>query len=342
MGAVDHTRPTTLADVAKRAGVSVATASRVLNGSPHKVSAGLAEKVRAIAAELRYAPNAQAQGLARSTSRVVALLLHDITDPYFGQLAQGVLAEAGQRDVSIVIAETGIDPDDERGQLAALGSLRPRAAIVAGSRTTVTAAEDRLAQALRDLHGIGTTIVNIGQPSLPGSCVHPLNHDGAKDLAVHLAGLGHRHFAVVAGPDSLRVVAERREGFAAGLPDRARVDVIDAEFSRDGGHAAGLRFADQVERATAVFVTSDVMASGFYAALREAGLSIPGDVSVAGFDDVPVAADLYPALTTVRLPLSGMGTTALRLALSGEAPRTVDVAAQLVARASTAAPAPGR
>ncbi|MGH8877510.1 MAG: LacI family DNA-binding transcriptional regulator, partial [Stackebrandtia sp.] len=107
---MDHIRPTTLSDVAKRAGVSVATASRVLNGSPHKVSAALAAKVRDIAAEMRYAPNAQAQGLARSSSRVVALLLRDITDPYFAQLAQGVLAEAANREVCVVIAETGITP----------------------------------------------------------------------------------------------------------------------------------------------------------------------------------------------------------------------------------------
>lgn len=336
---MDHTRPTTLADVAKRAGVSVATASRVLNGSPHKVSDGLAEKVRAVAAELRYAPNAQAQGLARSSSRVVALLLHDITDPYFGQIAQGVLAEAGQHDVSIVIAETGIDPDDERRQLASLGSLRPRAAVMVGSRTTDADAEARLSEALEDLRGIGTTVVSIGQPTLPGSCVHPLNRRGARELAVHLAELGHRRFALVTGPASLRVVAERREGFIDGLPVEAGVEIIDAPFSRDGGHAAGLRFAAMADRATAVFVTSDVMASGFYAALRESGLSVPGDVSVAGFDDVPVAADLYPPLTTVRLPLADMGAAALRLALDGQAEHTEEITPVLVPRASTAPPA---
>ncbi|ADD40749.1 LacI family DNA-binding transcriptional regulator [Stackebrandtia nassauensis] len=333
---MDHTRPTTLADVAKRAGVSVATASRVLNGSPHKVSAGLAAKVRAIADELRYAPNAQAQGLARSTSRVVALLLHDITDPYFGQIAQGVLAEAAERDVCVVIAETGIDPDNERDQLASLGSLRPRAAIMVGSRTTETDAEQRLSRALEDLRAIGTAVVNVGQPSLPGSCVHPLNREGAKELATHLAGLGHRRFALVTGPASLRVVAERREGFVDGLPVEAGVEIIDAPFSRDGGHDAGMRFAAMSNRASAVFVTSDVMASGFYAALRESGLSIPEDVSVAGFDDVPVAADLYPALTTVRLPLSGMGAQALRLALDGEEEQTVTIEPELIPRASTA------
>lgn len=332
---MDHNRPTTLADVAARAGVSVATASRVLNGSPHKVSAPLADKVREVAQELRYAPNVQAQGLARSTSSVVAMLLHDITDPYFGQIAHGVLKEAVRRDVRVVIAESGIDPESEREQLAALRGLRPRAAIVVGSRTGLVEAEERLTEALEELRTTGATVVSVGQPGLPGACVNPQNRSGAKELAEHLVGLGHQRFTVVAGPQTLRVVAERHEGFVDGLPPQARVDVIAAEFSRDGGYAAGQAYCAGDREATAVFVTSDVMASGFCSALRHAGLSVPQDVSVAGFDDVPVAADLYPALTTVRLPLPDMGVQALSLALDGPGEQTVAVTGELVVREST-------
>ncbi|MGH8880591.1 MAG: LacI family DNA-binding transcriptional regulator, partial [Stackebrandtia sp.] len=231
--------------------------------------------------------------------------------------------------------------------------LRPRATIVAGSRTTESEAEARLSTALEELRSIGTSVVNVGQPSLPGSCVHPLNRDGATALAEHLTALGHRRFTLVTGPPSLHVVAERHEGFVAGLPDDTTVDIIDATFSRDGGYDAGLRFAAangghsaaangkrsaaaEADRSTAVFVTSDVMASGFYAALRESGLSIPGDVSVAGFDDVPVAADLYPALTTVRLPLPDMGASALKLALDGRDEQTITIEPRLIPRDSTA------
>jgi LacI family transcriptional regulator len=332
---VEPTRPTTLADVASRAGVSVATASRVLNGSPHKVSAALAEKVRGVAEELRYAPNVQAQGLARSTSAVIAMLLHDITDPYFGQIAQGVLAEAARRDVRVVIAESGIDPDSECEQLASLRGLRPRSAIVVGSRTTQDEAEQRLGEALDDLRATGATVVSVGQPGLPGACVRPSNHSGAKLLAVHLTEMGHRRFAVVSGPETLRVVADRREGFAAGLPEGASVDVVAADMSRDGGYAAGRRLREVAPRATAAFVISDVMAGGFCTAIRDSGLSIPEDLAVAGFDDVPVAADLHPPLTTVRLPLSEMGEIALRLALDGPDDAVVPVDGQLIVRAST-------
>jgi LacI family transcriptional regulator len=332
---VDHNRPTTLADVAARAGVSVATASRVLNGSPHKVSAALAEKVRHIATELRYAPNVQAQGLARSTSSVVAVLLHDITDPYFGQIAQGVLAEAKRRDVRVVIGETGIDPQGEREQLASLSGLRPRAAIVLGSRTGDIEAERELREALEELRSTGASVVSVGQPGLPGACVYPQSRDGAKALAQHLVSLGHRRFTIVAGPETLRVVAERREGFMDGLPNQAGVDVIATQFSRDGGYHAGKQFCEAATGATAVFVTSDVMASGFCTALRETGRSIPDDVSVAGFDDVPVAADLFPSLTTVRLPMPDMGTKALTLALDGPDTETVSIAGELIVRDST-------
>ena len=334
---VDHTRPTTLADVAARADVSVATASRVLNGSPHRVSHGLAEKVRKVADELRYAPNVQAQGLARSTSSVVAMLLHDVTDPYFAQIAQGALVEAAAQNVQVVIGETGIDPNREREQLLSFRGFRPRAAIVVGSRTTDDVAEQRFAEVLTNLRNRGAGVVSIGQPGLPGTCLHPQNRAGARLLARHLADLGHRRFTVVGGPQALKVVAERRDGFAEALPADARVDVINTDFTRDGGYRAGTRFCEQDTGSTAVFVSSDVMAGGFCTALRDSGRSIPGDVSVVGFDDVAVAADIFPGLTTVRLPLSAMGRQALRLAVTGVGNEVVDIPGQLIVRGSSAA-----
>ncbi|CAM3439845.1 LacI family DNA-binding transcriptional regulator [Stackebrandtia soli] len=336
---MDHTRPATLADVARRAEVSVATASRVLNGSTHRVSEQLADKVRHVAVDLNYAPNVQAQGLARNTSSVVVVLLHDITDPYFGQIAHGVLAEAARRDVRVVIAETGINPGNENEQLLSLRGFRPRSAIVVGSRTSHVESEKRLAHTLCQLRAVGASVVSVGQKGLPGACLHPCNRAGAHAVAEHFVGLGHRRFAIITGPQTLRVVTERHDGFVAGLPDGAPVDVITAEFSRTGGYEAGRTFAANADRATAVFVTSDVMATGFCTALREAELSIGVDVSVAGFDDIPVAADLYPPLTTVRLPLVDMGVRALGLAIDGPLDEVVQIDTELVVRGSTG-PAP--
>jgi LacI family transcriptional regulator len=344
---MERKQPARLADVARAAGVSVATASRVLNGSPHRVSDQLSERVREAARRLRYAPNVGAQVLARATSQTVALLLHDVTDPYFGQIAGGVLAEAARRNVRVLIADTGIDPDSEVQHLDSLRGYRPRAVIVAGSRTTDDAAEQRLAEHLSDLLELGATVVSVGQPGLPGRVVRPANREGAAALARFLTELGHRRFAVVAGPEQLQVVRERREGFLSALPEDAEIAHVAAEFSRDGGYQAGRALLDGARQdggslPTAVFVTSDVQATGLCTALREGGVSIPEQVSVAGFDDIPIVRDLTPSLTTVALPLHDMGVKALEAALVEDAdyPDELKIDTELIERASTARPRP--
>ena len=329
-------RQARLADVAALAGVSPATASRVLNGSPHRVTEALHERVLSAARELRYTPNAQAQALARKSSGTVALLLHDVADPYFASIAGGVLAAADARGVRVLIADTGTDPVAKAGHLAALRTHRPAGAVLVGSRTTDTEAEAALAAELEELRAGGARVVCVGQAGLPGAVVRPDNHAGARKLAEYLVAAGHTSFTVVAGPSRLLTVSERLDGFTAGLaaagialdPDRVR----HTAFSRDGGYQAGRDF--EYGEATAVFVTGDVMATGFCTALRERGISIPEDVSVAGFDDVPVVADLSPALTTVRLPLAVMGERALQLALDGPDDEIVEAEAELVVRDS--------
>jgi LacI family transcriptional regulator len=147
---------------------------------------------------------------------------------------------------------------------------------------------------------------------------------------------------VVAGPEQLQVVRERREGFLSALPEDAEVVHVSAAFSRDGGYQAGRELLDGAPLPTAVFVTSDVQATGLCTALREGGVSIPDQVSVAGFDDIPIVRDLTPSLTTVALPLHDMGVKALEAALVEDAdyPDEFSVAAELIERDSTARPRP--
>lgn len=328
---MSNQRQARLADVAALAGVSPATASRVLNGSRHRVTKTLHEKVLAAARELRYTPNAQAQALARKSSGTVALLLHDVSDPYFASIAGGVLAAADAKGIRVLIADTGDDPRVKAEHLAALRAHRPQAAILVGSRTSDEDAEAALAAELADLRAGGARVVTVGQHGLPGAVVRPDNRAGARRLAEHLVAAGHRSFAVVAGPPSLLTVADRLAGFTEGLGDLPAPVVLHTDFSRDGGYRAGREFTPGP---TAVFVTGDVMATGFCTALRERGIGVPEDVSVAGFDDVPVVADLSPALTTVRLPLAAMGEEALKLALEGPDDGVVDAPADLVVRDS--------
>ncbi|GAB3994894.1 hypothetical protein GCM10029992_10670 [Glycomyces albus] len=201
---MERKQPARLADVARAAGVSVATASRVLNGSPHRVSDQLSERVREAARRLRYAPNVGAQVLARSTSQTVALLLHDVTDPYFGQIAGGVLAEAARRNVRVLIADTGIDPDSEVQHLDSLRGYRPRAVIVAGSRTVDAEAEQRLSDQLSELLELGATVVSVGQPGLPGRVVSPGNREGRRRWLGTWSGWGTGISRWCPGPSNCR------------------------------------------------------------------------------------------------------------------------------------------
>ncbi|GAB3008719.1 LacI family DNA-binding transcriptional regulator [Saccharothrix stipae] len=337
-------RQVTLAEVAKHAGVSLATASRVLNGSTRQVSEELRERVLGTARRLGYLPNASAQALARNSSVLVGLVVHDIADPYFSSIAAGVTRIAEDAGLVVVLGTTGRDARREVELVNTLRAHRARAVVIAGSRTTDRSASRQLAEEITAFTAQGGRVACVSQAKLGTDTVVPANRSGARALARRLAALGHRRFAVLAGPPDLLVARDRLAGFKAGLAD-AGLDLPDANviasgFTRDGGHAAVADLIAARTGATCVFAVNDVMALGAMAALRDHGLRVPQDVSVAGFDDIPTLRDLVPALSTVRLPLEEMGERAARLVLDDVAagPRTVRVAGEVVLRASTSAP----
>ena len=340
------TRPVTLADVARRAGVSLATASRALNGSARVVRPDLAERVSAAAAELGYVPDPVAQSLARKSSNLVGLVVHDIADPFFSSIAAGAMRVAEGMDLVLTLGATGRDPRRELALVTTMRLQRARALVLVGSRLTGDAeAEERLAAELRTFAAGGGRICSVRQPGLPGDVLQPDNRGGARELATVLAGLGHRSTAVLAGPEGVATSEDRlagfREGMAAAGVDPASVRVLRGRFDRDGGYAAAAELAADLGPTTCVFALSDVMAVGALAALRERGISVPGDVSLAGFDDIPTLRDTVPALSTVRIPLEEIGERAARMALEGpapEGPRHVVIPAEVVLRASTAPP----
>ncbi|MCP2257867.1 transcriptional regulator, LacI family [Streptoalloteichus tenebrarius] len=353
-------RQTTLVQVAERAGVSLATASRVLNGGGRRVSAPLRERVLAAATVLGYRPNASAQALARNSSNLVGLVVHDIADPYFSSIAAGVTEVAERAGLVVVLGTTGRDPERERSLLATLRAHRARAVVLVGTRVADPVATERLAAEIRAFVAEGGRVTCVSQAGLPTDTVVPANRDGATALARRLTALGHRRFAVLAGPTTLLTATDRLAAFRAGLaeagvalPDDA---VVHGEFTRDGGHAAALELLSRRTGATCVFAVNDVMAVGAVAAFRERGVRVPEDVSVAGFDDIPTLRDLVPALSTVRLPLTEMGRCAAIMALDepvgagrpadhGDEHRTehrhVPMPAEVVLRESTTAPGAG-
>ncbi|RKT56522.1 LacI family DNA-binding transcriptional regulator [Saccharothrix australiensis] len=335
-------RQVTLAEVAEHAGVSLATASRVLNGSTRQVGDELRDRVRGAADDLGYLPNASAQALARNSSVLVGLVVHDIADPYFSGIAAGVTRVAEQAGLVVALGTTGRDADREVHLVTALRAHRPRALVVAGSRTTDRHAVGRLAAELAAFADQGGRVACVSQARLGVDAVVPANRGGARALARELVGLGHRRFAVLAGPPDLVVARDRVAGFRAGLADAGvgGPTALHCAFSRDGGYAAVADLLAARTGATCVFAVNDVMAAGAVAALRHRGVRVPEDVSVAGFDDIPTMRDLVPGLSTVRLPLEEMGERAARLVLDDACgpPRTVRVAGEVVLRASTSSP----
>ncbi|WP_439590784.1 LacI family DNA-binding transcriptional regulator [Microbacterium sp.] len=317
----------TLHDVAREAGVSLATASRVLNGSTRKVAESYRERVEAAAARLGYSANLSAQATARGTSGIIALLVADIADPYFGQIASGVARGADEAGLIVTIAITERDPDREVRLVRALRGQRPRGLILAASRTTGGTTPE-LQQELDALAASGGRIVALGRGIDDVRTVIIDNLAGARALASSLAGLGYRRAVILAAYAGMRTSDDRvagfTEGFTSGGGEPPRV--YRGGFTRDSGerlmHEA---LEDGIEPGTLVFGVNDVVAIGALAAIRAAGRSVGHDIALAGFDDIPTGRDVTPALTTVRVPLEAVGHETLRAAV--DADWTVDPAA---------------
>jgi len=311
----------TLADVARAAGVSLATASRALNGAPGRtVRADLAERVLIAARSLNYTPNATAQAMVRGQTSTVGLIVHDIADPFAASVASGVMAAAAERGLIVTIASAMSDQEQEIRHVEALRRQRARAIILAGSRFGDRDVRRRLAGELTGFLSTGGHVAAIGQVQLPVNTVEIENAEGARRLARVLWSLGYRRFAVLAGPENLLTSEDRMAGFRAGLTECGHrlpeENVIATQFTRDGGYVAMTELLDQGLEVEAVFAVNDVMAVGAMAALREQGHRVPEDLALAGFDDIPTLRDVQPPLTTVRIPLVQIGRRALALALA--------------------------
>jgi LacI family transcriptional regulator len=313
----------TLEEVARVAGVSLATASRALNGSTRKVNAEFRERVLAAARTLNYSPNLAAQAVAKGGTSAVALLVADISDPYFSTIASGVMQAAEERGLIVTIGSTERRPAREAGLVRALRGQRPRSVILVGSRWAEAGPDAELSDELRAFEQAGGRVTMISQPQLPFRTIDIRNEEGAGALAEKLIKHGYRSVAILTGPPGLITAQERTRGFAAafaahGHPIEDRWQV-PCDFTRDGGFlgAAELRRRGLGE-IELIFAVNDVMAVGAMAYLRSAGVQLPQDLAVAGFDDISSLRDVVPALTTVSLPLELIGRRAIELALDDD------------------------
>ena len=308
-----------LRDVAQRAGVSVATASRVLSGNADGVAQPRREAVLTAARMLHYVPNAHAQALARAGTTQIGAILHDVSDPYFSEIIRGIQRAAVEADRLVTVCNSYRDTERELAYVQLLRSQRVGAIILTGSGLDDRIYSEQLAGQITAFTASGGRAVFIGRHHVAGDAVLPDNVGGARALAKALIEMGHRKFAVISGPQMLTTTRDRMDGFTAGLAEAGvTLDpdaVVPGDFSREGGIAGMTRLLDAEIDATCVFALNDAMALGALRVLRGHGIDVPGTMSVVGFDDIPQALDTNPTLTTVRVPLVEMGSLAMQLAL---------------------------
>ncbi|WP_416984778.1 LacI family DNA-binding transcriptional regulator [Streptomyces sp. T028] len=346
-GTAGQDKPATIRDVAARAGVSVATVSRTLAGN-YPVSEETRARVTAAVDALHYVVNVHAKALSGGVPGPVALVLHDITGPSLAHVAAGVEQEAAVRGRLSLVCATHGDPARENDLVQLMREQHAAAVVLVGGAEVDAAYHERMAGYAQGLASAGSRLVLVGRPPLPAdvpaTVIEYDNRGGAFQASTHLLAAGHRRVLFLGGETRFATAQQRRAGHldalrAHGVPYEEALDV-PGPYTRTSGYLrtrdalrAGLEF-------TAVFAGTDMVALGTLAALREAGLGVPDDVSLVGYDDVPFAADLTPALTTVRVPYEDLGRSAVRLALEREERVSGDdhvvLSTQLVIRQSAA------
>lgn len=331
-------RLATREDVARRAGVSTATVSYVVNDGPRPVAAATRATVLRAIRDLGYRPNQLARGLARRRTQVIAYVTPDISNPLLAELARQVEDTAFQSGYMLVVCNSNRSADRERAQIALLDEKRVDGLLLV---TTGLDADD-LRQILddgipvvlleREIHGVAVDMVLVD------------NRDIGRQATDHLLWHGHTAVACIAGPAAAQRVEGYRESLALGREGVRPALIREAEPSSAGGRDAARALLTSTERPAAIFASNDSIATGVLHAARDLGLVVPRDLAVVGADGTSVAGGAVPPLTTVTLPVAEIGRLATTMLLdrirgiAPPAPRQVTLKAKLAIRASCGCP----
>ncbi|WP_127145522.1 LacI family DNA-binding transcriptional regulator [Pelagibacterium montanilacus] len=330
----------TLSDVAREAGVSPTAVSRYLNNRI-ELPQITTDRIDAAIAKLDYRPNLLAKRLSTGKTEAIALVTPEIANPFFAELAAAIEQEAERHGYAVYISSTRGSRERE---IAAINRLRDQH--VDGLIMMTNEPDDgRLATLLRKRSNV--VILDEDIPGVDVPRIFVENAQGAYLATRHLIDAGHRDIALVSGPETLFSVKERREGFAramaeSGLPIRPDWVLLGA-YTRAFGHEAAQRLLTGPDRPSAILACSDYIAIGILEATRRMGLSVPTDLSLVGFDDMPFAELVHPALTSVRQPIAEMGRQAVEkimAMIAGKAPppSLTRLPVELVIRHSAAQP----
>ncbi|GIG66953.1 LacI family DNA-binding transcriptional regulator [Phytomonospora endophytica] len=342
----------TIRDVAAHAGVSVATVSRVLGGN-YPVAARTRTKVLRAIEELDFVANAHARALSGSSSKLVAIVTSSMNAPFYADIASGVESYVSVEGRLCMYVSTDGDVGRELDVLGLMREQRAEAVILVGGVAMTPEYHDRMARFAHGLASVGGRLVLCGRPSIgpdvPAVVVEYENEGGAHAGTSHLIARGHRRIILLGGIPGQTTGDGRIAGYRRAMADHGIP--VDESLMMPGQF--GRRFAyDRVRERlargpadfTAIFALDDILAGAAMHAVRDAGLRVPEDVSVLGYNDSEIALDLYPALTSVHIPVQELGRTAARLAISqrpGDERARVMLGTHVVVRDSVVGP-PGR
>lgn len=330
---------TTISDIAKRAGVSKTTVSRVLNNKPD-VDETTRQRILDIIRELDYVPNPTAVGLASGHAKLIGLLLPSLSRPYYLEIIRGVSERIEESEYELVLYTTTLDEKNQERFAKALSHSLADGLIVVLPRNgdhLIQMHDNQFPLVLIDYRGMSS-----GLPSVTAT-----NFQGAYDGTRYLLELGHRHIGFITGLLDFGCSRNRLDGYYQAMQE-ANLDIFpdmikEGDFSRMAGFNQTRQLLAMKPRPTAIFCSNDEMALGAFQAIQDAGLNAPADISIIGFDDAPMTGLITPALTTVRQPLREMGRKAVELVLhqiEGISPDLIEVELQteLVVRESCAPP----
>ncbi len=294
-------------DVAKRAGVSAITVSRVINNSG-VVNAATRERVNRAIEELGYVPNSLAKSFRSSQTCLIALVLSDITNPFWTTIARGVEDTAEKNGFHVILCNSDENPEKESNYLQVLLQRRVDGIIIAPT----TNDKNRFLMLKR--HGLPCVLLDRRVDGFKCDTIVSNGREGARKMTLHLLRLGYQRIAIVAGPHTISTAQERVEGYCQALqenqvPIEAGLIVRDT-YRQESGYASVKQLLKQERRPEAIFAGNNFIAVGALHAIRELGMQIPEDVALVGFDDIPQGSLISPALTVVSQPAYKMGVSA--------------------------------
>jgi len=326
---------TTIRDVARASGVSIATVSRVINESA-RVNDDTRRRVREAASRLDFWPNGAARTLTTSRTNAIGVLLPELHGEFFSEIIRGIDRAARREKLQILISSSHADAE---GMLAAARSMRGRV-----DGLIVMAPEDEASATLDQIQVRFPMVVLNSRHREPGGyAISVANLEGACLVARHVLAAGHRHVAILKGPSNNFDAEERLRGYRKALREirthKIEVDYLDGDFREESGVEAAATILGQADRPTAIFAANDYMAIGLLGAFRAAGIQVPEEIVVTGFDDIAISQYVTPPLTTVRVDACDMGDQAVRLLVDATrsgvpAPETITLPATLVIRKS--------